>query len=188
MPDDLFIVKRIREGDIQTFESLFKQYHSPLFLYALGITGSKAAAEEIIQDLFYVIWKEREKLHITHSLKSYLYKAVHNRALQHCEHHEVKERHKEHVLSKQTEAPVDTPQEHLEYKELEKTIHRALNTLPERRRKIFVMHRFEGLKYKEIAEKLSLSVKTVEAEMTKAYRSLRKLSVASKESESTAAK
>lgn len=67
----------------------------------------------------------------------------------------------------------DDPQEQIEYKELEALVNRTLEKLPERRLRIFRMHRFEGKKYAEIASSLSLSVKTVEAEMTKALRTLR---------------
>ena len=67
-----------------------------------------------------------------------------------------------------------TPQDQLEYKELQSLVNRALGKLPERRLRIFRMHRFEGMKYAEIASSLSLSIKTVEAEMTKALQTLRK--------------
>lgn len=174
MLNDLLIVKKIKEGDIKAFEHAFRSYYSSLSFYALSITGNSEAAEEIVQELFYKVWKERENMHILQSLKSYLYGAVRNQALQYCEHHEVRKRHQQYILSTGSEASEETPLNHLEYKELEQTINRTLNLLPERRSRIFRMHRFEGLKYKEIAERLSLSVKTIEAEMTKAYQALRK--------------
>ena len=174
MLNELFIIKKIREGDIKAFEQVFRLYYSPLSLYAFSITGSNNAAEEIVQDLFYTIWKEREKLQILRSLKSYLYGAVRNEALQYCEHNQVKERHRQHVLSGKSEVAEATPHDTLEYKELKEVIDRTLMQLPDRRRAIFRMHRFEGMKYKEIADQLSLSVKTIEAEMTKTYQTLRK--------------
>lgn len=171
---DLFILKRIKEGDIKAFEQLFRAYHAPLCLYAISITGRKEVAEEIVQELFYTLWKERESLNILRSIKSYLYGAVRNQSLQYCEHHLVRERHREKVLSAPTDSPAVTPHEQLEYSELKTIIDRTLARLPDRRRQIFAMHRFEGLKYKEIADRLSLSVKTIEAEMTKTYQLLRK--------------
>jgi RNA polymerase sigma-70 factor (ECF subfamily) len=175
MTRDLSVLKKIRGGDIRQFESVFRLYYSPLCLYASGITGSREISEEIVQDLFYTFWKEREKLQIFHSLRSYLYRSVRNRALQYCEHREVVERHRETVLSGEDEyANSPDPQNMLEYKELENLIDRALHKLPDRRLRIFRMHRFEGKKYTEIASILSLSVKTVEAEMTKALQTLRK--------------
>lgn len=174
MLGDLSVLKKIKEGDINTFEKIFRLYYSPLCLYAAGITGKMYIAEEIVQELFYVFWKEREKLQIFHSLKSYLYGAVRNRSLQYCEHQEVENLHKQAVLSKANNSDSSNPQDMLEYNELEDLINRTLNKLPERRLRIFRMHRFEGKKYAEIASELSLSVKTVEAEMTKALQLLKK--------------
>lgn len=174
MLNELFVLKKIKEGDIKAFERVFRLYYSPLCLYAVSITGRMDAAEEIVQELFYVFWKERETLQILYSLKSYLYGATRNKALQYCEHLEVRERHREAVLSREQEEKPSDPQDMLEYKELETLINRTLKKLPERRLRIFRMHRFEGKKYAEIASALSLSIKTVEAEMTKALQTLRK--------------
>ena len=170
----LSLLKKIKEGDIKAFEQLFRAYHSSLCLYALSITGRKEVAEEIVQELFYKLWKERQSLNILRSVKSYLYGAVRNQSLQYCEQHLVCERYRQTTLSAPEAVPASTPHDQLEYRELEELINRTLSQLPERRRRIFTMHRLEGLKYKEIADRLSLSVKTIEAEMTKTYQLLRK--------------
>ena len=73
---DLFVLKKIKEGDIKAFESIFRLYYTPLCLYATSITGEQEVAEEIVQDLFYVFWKERESLPILRSIKNYLYGAT----------------------------------------------------------------------------------------------------------------
>lgn len=173
MLSDLFVVKQIRQGNIKAFESVFRLYYTPLCLYAASITGRREIAEEIVQELFYICWKERESLHLLCSLKSYLYKAARNRSLQYLEHRAVCHRHEEKVqASPLSRSP--SPEEELEYKELQKIVARALARLPERRRLIFRMHRTEGMKYTEIAARLGLSVKTIEAEMTKALQMLRK--------------
>ena len=158
---DLLILTKIKNGDVKAFEEVFRLYYMPLCMYAAGITGRMDIAEEIVQELFYVFWKERERLQMFHTIKSYLYGAVRNQSLQYWEHQDVRNRYKEAVLSRpDKDGTRDDPQEQIEYKELE-----AL--------RIFRMHRFEGKKYAEIASSLSLSVKTVEAEMTKALRTLR---------------
>ena len=174
MINDLFVLTKIKEGNVKAFEGIFRLYYSPLCLYAAGITGNRDVAEEIVQELFYVFWKEKEKLQVFRSIKSYLYGAVRNQALQHCEHLEVRNRHRETVLAGNPDGKPSDPQDQLEYKELETLIDKTLKKLPERRLRIFRMHRFEGKKYAEIASILSLSVKTVEAEMTKALQTLRK--------------
>lgn len=172
MLNDLFVLKKIKEGDIKAFEKVFKQYYSPLCLYATSITGQIEAAEEIVQELFYIIWKDREKLELLHSLKNYLYGAVRNKSFQYLEHLDVRRRYRDMILSKSHSDA--SPEDQLEYKELQMLIDNTLNQLPERRLRIFRMHRYEGMKYAEIASALSLSIKTVEAEMTKALQSLRK--------------
>ena len=175
MLNDLFILTKIKKGNVKSFEYVFRLYYTPLCLYAASITGRMDAAEEIVQELFYVFWKEKERLQLFHSVKSYLYGAVRNQSLQYCELQEIRSRYRETVLSK--DKPMEQssgPQDEIEYKELETLVNHALNKLPERRLRIFRMHRFEGKKYSEIASILSLSVKTVEAEMTKALRILRK--------------
>lgn len=174
MLNDLFVLTKIKEGDVKAFEGIFRRYYSPLCLYAAGITGNMDVAEEIVQELFYVFWKEKEKLQVFRSIKSYLYGAVRNQALQYCEHLEVRNRYRETVLTANQYSKPSDPQDHLEYKELENLINSTLRKLPQRRLRIFRMHRFEGKKYAEIASALSLSVKTVEAEMTKALQTLRK--------------
>ena len=75
MLEDLLIIKRVKEGDIGAFETLFRKYHSPLLFYCTSITASVQAAEDIVQDLFYNIWKDKERLNILVSVKSYLCKS-----------------------------------------------------------------------------------------------------------------
>lgn len=86
----------------------------------------------------------------------------------------MRDRHKDKTISEKVEISDSTPEEQLEYKELEELINKTLGKMPERRLRIFRMQRFEGKKYAEIAKILSISIKTVEAEMTKALQSLRK--------------
>jgi RNA polymerase sigma-70 factor, Bacteroides expansion family 1 len=174
MLENLFILRKIKEGDINTFEKVFREYYIPLCYYSTSITGRKDIAEEIVQDLFYIIWRDRESLQVYSSLKSYLYGAVRNKSLQYHEHREVQARHEQVVISKKDDNHASAPDENLEYEELEKLIDKTLKSMPERRRKIFKMHRFDKKKYAEIAQFFSISIKTVEAEMTKALQSLRK--------------
>lgn len=175
MFNDLFLAGRIKEGDIDAFEKVFRNYYSPLCFFTAGITGRMDIAEEIVQELFYVLWKDRESIHIFKSLKGYLYRSARNRALQYHEHKSIQLKHQENMLvSKTEESESDSnPEQQMEYNELERIINETLKKMPERRRNIFRMHRFEKRKYSEIAESLSVSIKTVESEMTKALYSLR---------------
>jgi len=170
---DSEIIERIRQGDIRQFETLFRSSYISLVRYAGTIIKENDTAEEIVQDLFVRIWQEREKIKIESSLNGYLFRAVHNRCLHLIEHKKVVERHaREAVYSAETTS--ETPFDILQFKELQSKIAEIIENLPERCGRIFCMNRFEGLKYAEIAEKLSLSVKTVEANMGRALKEFRK--------------
>ncbi len=173
MLNELIILAKIKEGDIKAFEEIFRRYYSPLCWYAASITGTMESAEEIVEELFYVLWKNRAELQVFQSVKSYLYRSVRNEAVQYCEHQEVKERYRTSVLAGDKPGYSSDPHRQMEYKELQALVQHTLQTLPQRRQQIFKMHRMKGMKYAEIATSLSLSVKTVEAEMTKTLRALR---------------
>ena len=173
MTRDTDIIRSIRQGDARVFEALFRSSYVSMVRYARTLIRDQDTAEEIVQDLFCRIWKDREKLSIESSLNGYLFRSVHNRCLHHIEHLRVVERHAEQLSLAPEESPED-PAEILGYKELQARIAAIIERLPERCGKIFCMNRFEGLKYSEIAERLSVSVKTVEANMGKALREFRK--------------
>ena len=174
--NDLILYAKVRDGDIRAYETLFRRYYEPLCMYGNKITSDIDVAEEIVQEIFYKIWKDRASLRIIISVKSYLYGAVRNHALQFLEHLKVREQfYRKMTANGQPEsAPHDSPQEILEYKELEQRLNVVLESMPQRRRDIFRMSRFEGMKYEQIAHEMSLSVKTIEAEMSKALQILRK--------------
>jgi RNA polymerase sigma-70 factor (ECF subfamily) len=170
---DTDIIGRIRQGDVKHFESLFRSSYVSLVRYAKTLLKDQDASEEIVQDLFFRIWQDREKIKIESSLNGYLFRSVHNRCLHYIEHSRIVEKHAEEMSYRQPESP-ESPSDVLNYKELQAKIASILEKLPERCGQIFCMNRFEGLKYNEIAEKLSVSVKTVEANMGKALKEFRK--------------
>jgi RNA polymerase sigma-70 factor, ECF subfamily len=173
MSIDSEIAGRIRMGDIGQFESLFRSSYVSLVKYARTLINDRDTAEEIVQDLFVRLWQEREKIKIESSLNGYLFRSVHNKCLHYIEHRKVVERHAEEMSARKPDTTED-PSEILHYKELQARIAIILERLPERCGRIFCMSRFEGLKYNEIAEKLSVSVKTVEASMGRALKEFRK--------------
>jgi len=173
MNSDSEIIRRIRQGDKQEFEKLFRSSYVSLVRYAKTILKDHDTAEEIVQDLFFRLWQDRGQLTIESSLNGYLFRSVHNRSLHFIEHQKVVDRHAGEIAASadQTAEPVI---EAIYYSELQSKVARVLERLPERCSVIFRMSRFEGLKYNEIAEKLSLSLKTVEANMGKALKEFRK--------------
>jgi len=172
MTISLLIFKQIKDGDIHAFETLFRSCYEPLCRYACRFVENMDIAEEIVQDLFYVLWKDRQNLNIFTSVNGYLYRSVKNKSLQQLEKETVRDAYRT-TVAENTSIEIRTPQEELEYKELEQLIWETLRQLPERRQKIFRMNRIQGKKYNEIAEELNISVKTVEAEISKALRLLR---------------
>ena len=172
MVTDREIIVGIRNGDIGQFESLFRSTYSSLVNYARSILKDKDTAEEIVQDLFYVLWRDRKKIKILSSLNGYLFRAVYNKSMHYIEHQKVVDKYAGKAVKGMGIDPID-PVEVLKYKELNEKIANIIGKLPERCGKIFCMSRFEGLKYSEIAEELSISVKTVEANMGKALKVFR---------------
>jgi RNA polymerase sigma-70 factor (ECF subfamily) len=172
MPE-LSVDEQIRKGDISAFEKVFREYYAPLTLFANSFVKDKDAAEEIVQDFFYNFWKNKDQIVIQSSMKSYFFQSIKNKALKYLRHESVKNKYVSDSL--ESEIPVNQvfqPNVY-ELKELEKKISDVLEKLPANCTQIFKMSRFEGLKYREIAEKLNISVKTVEANMSKALSQLR---------------
>ena len=173
MFSDSEIIGRIRQGDKQEFEKLFRSSYVSLVRYAKTLIRDHDASEEIVQELFFRLWQDRQTIRIESSLNGYLYRSVHHRALHYLEHQKVVGRHAGEVLAAadMTSEPVTDA---IYYHELQARVARVLERLPERCRLIFKMNRFEGLKYIEIADKLAVSLKTVEADMGKALKEFRK--------------
>jgi RNA polymerase sigma-70 factor (ECF subfamily) len=170
---DSEIIRRIRQGDTRQFESLFRSSYVSLVRYAKTLIRDHDTAEEIVQDLFFRLWKDKERLHIESSLNGYLFRAVHNRCLHYIGHNRVVEKYAREMAVMEPERN-DSPTDILHYRELQAKIANVLERLPEKCGKIFCMSRFEGLKYSEIAERLSVSIKTVEANMGRALKEFRK--------------
>jgi RNA polymerase sigma-70 factor (ECF subfamily) len=173
MDRDSEIIGRIKQGDVGQFELLFRSSYVSLVRYANTLLKDHDYAEEVVQDLFLRLWQNREKIKIESSLNGYLFRSVHNSCLHYIEHNKVVERHAEEISYQQSQIQ-DSPSDILLYKELQEKIAAILEKLPERCGKIFYMNRFEGLKYTEIAKKLSVSVKTVESNMGKALKEFRR--------------
>ena len=169
---DTNIVPQIIEGNEKAFENLFQSHYANLCGYAVKYVWELEQAEEIVQDLFFNIWSKRSNLQITSSIESYLFRAVRNACLNYLKHLKVRDNYATDV--KESVNPGrDQDNNSVEVLELQDKIEEAIEALPPERKKIFLLSRHEELKYKEIAEQLGISVKTVEAQMGKALKYLR---------------
>lgn len=166
------IVGAIREGNERIFEETFRKYYQSLCNYANSILKEMDEAEEVVQNLFLSIWEKRIDLEISISLKSYLYRAVHNHCLNRIKHLKVREEYQQYAVNFY-DASYESVSQTVMKNELETKIEEAIRKLPEQCRLIFQMSRFEELKYHEIAEQLEISPKTVENQIGKALKILR---------------
>ncbi|MBU0764129.1 MAG: RNA polymerase sigma-70 factor [Bacteroidetes bacterium] len=169
---DRHIISQITQSDESAFEKLFRSFYSLLCGYANKFLNDTDESEEIVQELFCNLWIKREELNVTSSLRSYLFRAVRNSCLNRIKHYGIRDDYKETHLSS-IKAEEISGADLMEANELENRIRHAIDRLPLERRKVFIMSRYDGLKYREIAEKLKISVKTVENQMGAALRFLR---------------
>jgi RNA polymerase sigma-70 factor (ECF subfamily) len=158
--------------DKAAFEQVFKTHYKNLYAYAFTMLKDESDAEEMVQQVFFKLWERSEHLSFSGSIAAYLYKAVHNESLNFLKHQKVKETHRLHVAYSMKNKS-EQPQGKIIGRELEQKFRQALNELPEQCRTVFQLSRFEDMKYKEIAGKLDISVKTVENHMGKALKFLR---------------
>jgi RNA polymerase sigma-70 factor (ECF subfamily) len=171
-PDDSVLVQKLQKRDEAAFEQVFKFHYKNLHAYAFSILTDDAAAEEMVQTVFFRLWERLETLNIGSSIAAYLYRAVNNESLNHIKHLKVRSQHRLFVAHRGEEI-TETAARKIQLKELEQKIQHALNDLPEQCRTIFQLSRFEELRYREIADRLGLSVKTVENQMGKALKLMR---------------
>lgn len=162
----------IKNIGIKEFEGMFKKYYSDLCYFALKYMQSHEEAEEVVQDVFYHLWEKRSKIKISISAKSYLLSSVRNKCLQIINHQKVKRKYNKYKKA-EINSYSENPSDELIYNESIEIFHEALNSLSEKCRTIFKMSRYEGMKYKEIALELSISIKTVEANISKALQEFR---------------
>lgn len=165
------LISKIQSGDEKAFESLFYSHASALIRFAWRFVRNTQIAENIVQDVFVKIWHHRDRLDPKLNVKAYLYKAVKNQALQHLRHLKIENR--QDTVS-EFESSALSPEDSLHAKEIAAAVDQAISELPPHRRLIFTLSKFDHFTYAEIAEIQSISIKTVETQMGRALKFLRK--------------
>ncbi len=169
------LIKTTRSEQEKTFELIFRRYYVRLCGFANKFIGNTAESEEIVQEAFLNIWKKKDQITLNDNIRPYLFKSVQNLCFNLLEHKKVEDSYYlviEEVYKNQTEDY--QTYESVLYNELQTKVDEAISSLPARCKEIFHLSRNEGLKYHEIAQKLNISVKTVETQMSRALQSLRK--------------
>jgi len=174
-PEHYSLILNIKKGDHKSLEFLFKRLYPGLCSYAKKFLNDSDDAEEVVQDVFCSIWKNREYLDEHKSINNYLFTATKNRCLNLLSSKKSASKYAEvmRFLYVQESADHVNSYHALLAKDLEKDFNSALENLPSECRKVFELSRIEGLKYQEIAYKLNISIKTVEAQMSRALSKLR---------------
>ena len=168
--DNDFLLSAVQRGDQKAFDTLFRRYYPMLCAYGHRFVELEDA-EEIVEDSLLWIWENRETLVIESSLNSYLFKMVYRRALNKLAHIDATQRADTRFYEDMQEMLQDT--DYYQIEELAKRIEDAVAALPESYREAFVMHRFRDMSYKEIAETLGVSPKTIDYRIQQALKQLR---------------
>ena len=179
-PDDHLstLASRIRLGDIAAFEQLFRECHAPLCEVVDSYVRSQGIAEEIVQDLFFVLWMKRESWVVTESVLGYLSAAARNRALHHLRHQATARRWSERVSEDDPAGAamsrrLPQPDEELDAKEIAETLRRAVDQLPPRTRLAAVLRWNHEMSHAEVATMMGISLKGVEKLLGVAKQKLR---------------
>ena len=159
------------KGDKPSFDAIFRHYYPSLVRYCLRYVGDTDVAAEIVQDLFVKIWTGRSRLNITSSFDSYIVRSVRNGALTYINKVKLHDEVHQNLVTVDVES--NDPSEELQSKNLEHSYQQVLAAMPEKRREVFLASRFDGLKYAEIADKMGISLKTVETHMSAAIKQLK---------------
>lgn len=162
------------------FELVFKSYYPALCAYAADLVKLNHQAEEIVQEVLIRLWEIRDQLEITTSLKSYLFRSVHNQCLNFIRHSKVikslSEKFAEDIIRSfelTLYAEPEFPLDYYFYDGLEQDIRETIHNLPEQCRRIFQMSRFDRLPHEQIASTLNISVNTVKTQISRALEKLR---------------
>lgn len=164
------LIQRLSKGEVKAFDVLFEKYSQRLYAFAFKYLKSDVEAEGLVQEVFIKIWNKREQLDVDKSFHSYLFTIAFNRIKKHFEKRQLIYGMVD-VLA--PEIADDSTEKSILYRSILHQVIDLLNELPDKKRKIFEMSRFEGLPTKEIAKKIGLAPKTVDNQISEVIHYLR---------------
>lgn len=166
------LLYRLKEGDHDAFTVIFTTYYKDLVIFAMNFLKQREIAEEIVQDIFVRLWDNSKTLSIDNSLKSYLLKCVQNSCFDLIRHNKIVQRYNDEIGSSQETFEFNTDN-YVINSELEDLLKVALDKLSPEIYEAYCLSRYKGLRYKDIAVKMKVSVRTVEVRIGKALVILR---------------
>jgi len=170
---DAELVRRIRDGDERALEEVFRTYYQGMCLFVRRFVHAPDVAEELVQDVFFKLWAKRDGLSDIDALKTYLFRAARNTALNHLRRRKLELNWEEKEGQRGEPVTAGGTDDEATSGEVQRAVSAAIARLPERCREIFLLSREGGLTYGEIAAALGISIKTVETQMGRALKSLR---------------
>ena len=165
------LVGKLKAGDRASFNMIFRRFYAPMVRFCFRFVADQDVAAELVQDFFVKLWSGRDKLNISSSFEAYMMRSVQNAALTYINKERLHAETNLRIFSEEGQAT--DPSEELQSKNLEADYRKIIAAMPEKRREVFMASRIDGLKYAEIAEKLNLSQKTVEAHMSAAIKQMK---------------
>ena len=170
--NEILLIKALKNGNSKAFEKLFEHHHKKLYSFLFHLLNSKEDAEEIVQETFIKIWEKREDFIEGYPFESFLFKIAKN-AFLNLNRKKVNRRVFEEHLNLLQEISSEKSDDYIIFKETSDIIDIIISGLPPKRKEIFLLRRIEGLSRQEIAERLGISVVTVDGQLLKANKYLK---------------
>jgi len=170
------LIPFLREGEKIAFEEIYNDFFGVMYHLSVQYLHDPKASEEIVQDAFMKLWEIRETLNEQFNIRNFLYTITKNSCLNYLRNQKIALKHQQNIQYLEIHFNYEALERlgnYMEFEELREKIDNAIAALPDDLRETFLLSRFEELHYKEIADKQSISIKTVEARMSKALRILR---------------
>ena len=168
------LIKKLKQGEVEAYEYLFSEYYEWLCNYIFRISANRNLSKDIVQEVMVRLWEKKKQLSINGSIKGYLFRACHNQFLQHIR----KEKKQPDLLDKVRwdtiyDSYFEKKEDDAYMKSALMKLEELIDMLPPKCKQIFIMNKLERRKYREIAQDMGISVKTVENQMSKALRIIR---------------
>jgi RNA polymerase sigma-70 factor (ECF subfamily) len=166
------LMQEIKAGNMLAFDELYRKYSKRLYKFTYSILKTKEEVENITQDVFLNLWLNREKVEKNSSVKYYIFTIAYNSAIS-IIRKKIKDLSFIEYVKTLQDVFQEPPDLQIEYKELDEKLNEIINGLPDQQKKVYLLNRVDGLKYSEIADRLNISINTVENHISRALKKIR---------------